>query len=68
MTAALLSRLAIVAEQLRHTQQDTAALATERDNLVRLLHADGFPQTGIAVCAGISRQRINQILDKEGRT
>ena len=57
----LLRTLIHIAETLRTAQTDTRTLETERNHLIRLLHADGYNLAGLARAAGISRQRAWQI-------
>ncbi|WP_344251459.1 helix-turn-helix domain-containing protein [Brevibacterium sanguinis] len=59
--------LARVAEQVTESRIAHRALVDRRNELVVLMHDDGYSLTDIARVAGISYQQVQQILGRHGR-
>ncbi len=63
-TRTVLEEVALFASELRESQVETAKAQARFDEAVRRAAAAGRTQLQIAEAAGLSRQRISQVLAK----
>jgi hypothetical protein len=63
--ARLLDDVAAAAEKMRRAQDELTEAREELRAKVRVAHVEGIPAAAIARAAGLSRQRITQLLKGE---